>query len=1093
MTTRVGSDGVTYTRLTTAITTIPSTNSTNYYGDVNVDCFSSSSNVADFTNSGIILGGGGGVGYDLTTLAGKDGFKNNSGTITTFTNTGAILGGGGGGAGGSGGGPGGGGGGGSDYGFGGSLVYSGPPNTTNFQTGGGGGGPGGVGGSGSGGTIAGFGGKGGGSPGGNGGITSGNINGSDSNSSIFTYGGGGGGRGDIGGGGGGYGSGNGGAATRGGGGGGGGGSGSGGGNGGYSIRNSGTITTLNNAQGGAGYLYGPVFYAGTAPTNYNIIIQSETRYGQLYCNTGWLATTGTIVFGVSNNSTIPTANSSLLLQNVLIGLTPSILTGTFTSNSVSYTWLLVAQPSSSPVVYDLVIRTTSLLTGYNKNNIDITFTQPTPVSNLSVSSLRLNNTSYQITSAGDISANSLTLGTTTRNTITGGSLTIGSSSSGITNAGDISGISLTVGTASGRTITGGNLVVGASSSIDNTGAITGTSVNVGTAIGRTITGGNLVISSGASSSGITNAGAITGTSVSVGTTGTITGGNLVVGGSTRITNAGDITGNSVNVGTGTGKTITGGNLVVGASSGITNAGAITGTSVNIGTTSGNTVTTGNLVVGGSSGITNAGGITGTSLSVGTGAISGNSIRLTTGVGFWFDPATNIGTFSFNSGSVTGITAFSGGYSVNNGATGRLVIDQNANITGASLNVGAGAITGGAITGASLNVGAGAITGGSLVVGAACSITNAGTINAGTINGTSINLGGGVFANSTGFAFASGTVSSIASVGAITGDSFKLPNGIGFDGAAFGFATGSVTGITAFSGGYSVNNGTTGRLVIDQNANITGASLNVGAGAITGGAITGTSLYLSGTYSSQTNKIFIQQINQGSAVIGQRGNFSVSLQCDNFVQGAGFYSSSDKRIKTIIHEYYNALNILENLKPIKYNYIDYITKGNNTKYGYIAQDVETYIPEAILYKTDYIPNIYELVDCLQTKITLINKTTNIFEKNSNNSPIKLKFFDVSNNEIIREIREIIDDHNFIINETIVVPENKLFLYGQEVDDFRSIDNDQIQSILCSGIQELNKIIQEQQQKIEDLELHQEKQNTRIESLEKKIEFLMTKNT
>ena len=303
MTTASGVDGLTYTLVTisNSITSITDS-SLNFYGDSNIDVFSVplSTTVTSFTNSGIILGGGG------NSTNGGNGLTN-SGSTTTLTNKGAFLGGGGGGNG-TLGGAGGGGGGSYTGANGGSIIRTTTTTTTDggngqnygpFYSGGGGGGP-----SGNGGTSSNTytGGIGRGAPGANG---SSGGDGSSCISSIFTFGGGGGAcsttDGEITGGGG-YGGGDGGhdgvytGIAHGGGGGGGGNSYGGVGKGGYGIVNTGTITTLNNGQGGTytvtnGISYGPLFYSGTLPTNYNMIInasgtQSSAQYGQLWC-TGW--------------------------------------------------------------------------------------------------------------------------------------------------------------------------------------------------------------------------------------------------------------------------------------------------------------------------------------------------------------------------------------------------------------------------------------------------------------------------------------------------------------------------------------------------------------------------------------------------------------------------------------------------------------------------------------------------------------------------------------------------------------------------------------------------------------------------------------
>ena len=328
-----------YTNTDTITITNGYNNSINYTGNLNNNVFTNSININSFTNSGIILGGGG-IGGNTSTYTGKNGLLNNiSCTITTLINTGSFLGGGGGGDnsnnnGGSGGG------GGARNNIGGSL-YSGSP----IINGGGGPGQNGADGNGTGGSFYG--------PFGGGGSSD---NGSNSNGFPATINGGGAGGPGNAGGGGGYGGGAGGSNCGGGGGGGSGGpanGGMGGGPGGYSIYNYGTITTLINLQGGLisdtdpnNYPYGPLFYAGVAPNNYNIIINSTTRYGQLWC-TGVTDTTGSITFNIADGSILTTGTYSSVLKFNTGTVTLNNTSGTYQNSS----WTLVP----NGLYYDLVI------------------------------------------------------------------------------------------------------------------------------------------------------------------------------------------------------------------------------------------------------------------------------------------------------------------------------------------------------------------------------------------------------------------------------------------------------------------------------------------------------------------------------------------------------------------------------------------------------------------------------------------------------------------------------------------------------------------------------------------------------------------
>ena len=109
------------------------------------------------------------------------------------------------------------------------------------------------------------------------------------------------------------------------------------------YNNGGTLATLNNSQG-AGNSAGALTYGGALPTNYNIIINSPTSYGQL-SGTG---VTSSTAFGIYAGSVV----TSKLYTGVLQGLTTSNVGATRTGTYSGLSWSLGLE-SGSASIWDL--------------------------------------------------------------------------------------------------------------------------------------------------------------------------------------------------------------------------------------------------------------------------------------------------------------------------------------------------------------------------------------------------------------------------------------------------------------------------------------------------------------------------------------------------------------------------------------------------------------------------------------------------------------------------------------------------------------------------------------------------------------------
>jgi predicted acyltransferase (DUF342 family) len=88
---------------------------------------------------------------------------------------------------------------------------------------------------------------------------------------------------------------------------------------------------------------------------------------------------------------------------------------------------------------------------------------------------------------------------------------------------------------------------------------------------------------------------------------------------------------------------------------------------------------------------------------------------------------------------------------------------------------------------------------------------------------------------------------------------------------------------------------------------------------------------------------------------------ISVRASNRIMCGGVGNWSDERIKRNIKDIdsFNALDILRQIEPKQYNYIDKCNKGNDRVWGFIAQQVDKVLPYSVTKISEFIPNIYKI--------------------------------------------------------------------------------------------------------------------------------------
>jgi hypothetical protein len=188
---------------------------------------------------------------------------------------------------------------------------------------------------------------------------------------------------------------------------------------------------------------------------------------------------------------------------------------------------------------------------------------------------------------------------------------------------------------------------------------------------------------------------------------------------------------------------------------------------------------------------------------------------------------------------------------------------------------------------------------------------------------------------------------------------------------------------------------------------------------------------------------------------------------SIVSTNGVLGASDERIKKEIVDVDDdsALETLRLLKPKKYKYVDEVERGTEPVWGFIAQQVRENLPFATQLRTECLPNIYELANVSASNvITFTNFDTSNLESNA----MVLKVYDVDDTEHLVNIAEVLDEHSVRVDEWTGNEGDKIFVYGQQVDDFVFLKKDAIWTVTTSALREVDRQLQHEKARNDALE-------------------------
>ena len=169
---------------------------------------------------------------------------------------------------------------------------------------------------------------------------------------------------------------------------------------------------------------------------------------------------------------------------------------------------------------------------------------------------------------------------------------------------------------------------------------------------------------------------------------------------------------------------------------------------------------------------------------------------------------------------------------------------------------------------------------------------------------------------------------------------------------------------------------------------------------------------------------------------------LSISASGCVHAQLFRAISDARIKSIVgrSDGPRDLDTLMGIEITDYTHKDTVTKGDGTHKKVIAQQVEAVYPQAVGRSTDVVPDIYQRAAHSDGWITLatdlkVGERVRLIGENA---------------EGVHEVLEVRDG---AFRTGFVPAGEKVFVYGREVNDFRSVDYEAISMLNVSASQEL----------------------------------------
>ncbi|HWK07751.1 MAG TPA: tail fiber domain-containing protein [Puia sp.] len=220
------------------------------------------------------------------------------------------------------------------------------------------------------------------------------------------------------------------------------------------------------------------------------------------------------------------------------------------------------------------------------------------------------------------------------------------------------------------------------------------------------------------------------------------------------------------------------------------------------------------------------------------------------------------------------------------------------------------------------------------------------------------------------------------------------------------------------------------------------------------------------------------------------NVTYSAEAQVSIYGAGnvmakqFDAFSDARIKNIIGVSNAAddLRAINSIKVTDYTFKDTIKYGSRQFKKVIAQEVEKVYPQAVSKHRDFIPNVYHLTDGLTKTaggyLFHFNKDHHLSDSAKRLQVLLSEKSSFQDFEILS-----IPSPDDVEIAAKYIAADKVFVYGEEVNDFRTVDYEGLATLNISATQEIGRLVSAQAATINNQQKEIDLLSARLSALEK----------